>query len=125
MEIAVREMAPAEADLVVDYFHQSTPEQLEMLGVAFNVGPNRTLLRGTRVASTGLFSLHDMEAAMAWRRSAVKAATIANDLDSLDQAKRKARAQEGTSEADRQIADQLERLSGVQDRDDPEGFRGT
>ena len=33
MEILVREMALAETDLVVNYFHQATPEHLEMLGV--------------------------------------------------------------------------------------------
>jgi RimJ/RimL family protein N-acetyltransferase len=33
MDIAVREMALAETDLVVDYFHSATPEHLEMLGV--------------------------------------------------------------------------------------------
>jgi RimJ/RimL family protein N-acetyltransferase len=33
MDIVVREMALAEADLVVDYFHNATPEHLEMLGV--------------------------------------------------------------------------------------------
>ncbi len=33
MEIAVREMTLAESKLVIEYFHQSTPEHLEMLGV--------------------------------------------------------------------------------------------
>jgi RimJ/RimL family protein N-acetyltransferase len=33
MRIAVREMALDEVKLVVDYFHHSTPEHLEMLGV--------------------------------------------------------------------------------------------
>ena len=33
MQLAVREMTPGEAGLLVDYFHTSTPEYLEMLGV--------------------------------------------------------------------------------------------
>jgi RimJ/RimL family protein N-acetyltransferase len=33
MRLAVREMALAETDLVIDYFHRATPEHLEMLGV--------------------------------------------------------------------------------------------
>ena len=33
MEILVREMALAETHLVIDYFHQATPEHLDMLGV--------------------------------------------------------------------------------------------
>ncbi len=33
MQIAVREMARSEVNLVIDYFHQSTSEHLEMLGV--------------------------------------------------------------------------------------------
>ena len=33
MDLVVREMMPEEVDLVVDYFGQSTPEHLEMLGV--------------------------------------------------------------------------------------------
>ena len=33
MTIDVREMALPEVDLVIDYFHQATPEHLEMLGV--------------------------------------------------------------------------------------------
>jgi RimJ/RimL family protein N-acetyltransferase len=33
MRISVREMAPEEADLVIDYFHRSPPEHLELLGV--------------------------------------------------------------------------------------------
>jgi RimJ/RimL family protein N-acetyltransferase len=33
MQLAVREMAPGEADLVVDYFHTSTPEYLDTMGV--------------------------------------------------------------------------------------------
>jgi RimJ/RimL family protein N-acetyltransferase len=31
--LSVREMALSEVDLVIDYFHRSTPEHLEMLGV--------------------------------------------------------------------------------------------
>jgi len=33
MQLAVREMAADEVGLVIDYFHNSTPEHLEMLGV--------------------------------------------------------------------------------------------
>ena len=33
MTLTVREMAAAETDLIVDYFLNSTPEHLEMLGV--------------------------------------------------------------------------------------------
>jgi RimJ/RimL family protein N-acetyltransferase len=33
MALAVREMRPEEVDLIIDYFHSSTPEHLEMLGV--------------------------------------------------------------------------------------------
>src|SRR5690349_1503132 len=33
MSLVVREMAAGEADLIVDYFHGSTPEHLELLGV--------------------------------------------------------------------------------------------
>jgi RimJ/RimL family protein N-acetyltransferase len=33
MQLSVRAMAADEADLIVDYFHDSTPEHLEMLGV--------------------------------------------------------------------------------------------
>jgi RimJ/RimL family protein N-acetyltransferase len=33
MDIAVRPMALSETGLVIDYFHQATPEHLEMLGV--------------------------------------------------------------------------------------------
>lgn len=33
MNFVVREMAPEESDLVIDYFHRATPEHLEMLGV--------------------------------------------------------------------------------------------
>jgi hypothetical protein len=33
MQLTVREMRVEEADLIVDYFHNSTPEHLETLGV--------------------------------------------------------------------------------------------
>jgi hypothetical protein len=33
MALAVREMAVSEVDIVIDYFHGSSPEHLEMLGV--------------------------------------------------------------------------------------------
>lgn len=33
MSLVVREMAAEEADLIIDYFHGSTPEHLELLGV--------------------------------------------------------------------------------------------
>src|SRR5579871_1894479 len=33
MEIEAREMVAGEIDIVIDYFHSSTPEHLEMLGV--------------------------------------------------------------------------------------------
>jgi RimJ/RimL family protein N-acetyltransferase len=33
MSLAVREMAPDEVALIIDYFHDATPEHLEMLGV--------------------------------------------------------------------------------------------
>ena len=33
MQLTVREMRVEEADLIVDYFHNSTPEHLEILGV--------------------------------------------------------------------------------------------
>jgi RimJ/RimL family protein N-acetyltransferase len=33
MTLTVREMTSAETDLIIDYFHGSTPEHLEMLGV--------------------------------------------------------------------------------------------
>jgi RimJ/RimL family protein N-acetyltransferase len=33
MSLVVREMAADEADLIIDYFHGSTPEHLELLGV--------------------------------------------------------------------------------------------
>ena len=33
MTLTVREMTPAETDLIIDYFHGSTPEHLEVLGV--------------------------------------------------------------------------------------------
>ena len=33
MQLTVREMRVEEADLIVDYFHNSTPEHLDTLGV--------------------------------------------------------------------------------------------
>ena len=33
MQLAVRDLMPAEADLVIDYFYSSTPEHLDLLGV--------------------------------------------------------------------------------------------
>jgi RimJ/RimL family protein N-acetyltransferase len=33
MTLTVREMAFGESDLIIDYFHRSTPEHLEMMGV--------------------------------------------------------------------------------------------
>lgn len=33
MQLSVRKMTPEEAHLVIDYFHNATPEHLEMLGV--------------------------------------------------------------------------------------------
>src|SRR3954463_13216817 len=33
MSLVVREMAAGEADLIINYFHGSTPEHLELLGV--------------------------------------------------------------------------------------------
>ena len=33
MSLTVREMAVSEVELVIDYFHASTPEHLELIGV--------------------------------------------------------------------------------------------
>lgn len=33
MDITVRQMEPAEARLIIDYFHSATPEHLELMGV--------------------------------------------------------------------------------------------
>src|SRR5277367_5291711 len=33
MDVTVREMRLEETDLIIDYFHRSTPEHLEMMGV--------------------------------------------------------------------------------------------
>lgn len=43
MELSVREMTPQEAHLVIDYFHNSTPEHLEMLGVDPSRLPERNV----------------------------------------------------------------------------------
>ena len=47
MKLAVREMAGAEADVVIDYFQQATPEHLETLGVdpTRNIVITRDLVR--------------------------------------------------------------------------------
>lgn len=34
MSLVIREMALDEVDLIIDYFHGSTPEHLETMGVA-------------------------------------------------------------------------------------------
>ena len=41
MALAVREMKPGEVELIIDYFHSSTPKHLEMLGVYPTRLPNR------------------------------------------------------------------------------------
>ena len=45
MALLVREMAPSEVDLIIDYFHESTPEHLEMLGVDPSRLPARSVWR--------------------------------------------------------------------------------
>lgn len=42
MALRVREMTLAETDLIIDYFHQSSPEHLEMLGVDPTRLPSRS-----------------------------------------------------------------------------------
>lgn len=53
MSLVVREMALDEVDLVIDYFHGSTPEHLETLGVAPTRLPTRKEWRALYVAEYG------------------------------------------------------------------------
>lgn len=46
MNLDVREMALDEANIVIDYFHASTPEHLEMMGVDPSRLPSRALCSG-------------------------------------------------------------------------------
>ena len=44
MSLVVREMAVEEVELIIDYFHGSTPEHLELLGVDCGDGHDEPLL---------------------------------------------------------------------------------
>jgi hypothetical protein len=46
MNLGVREMALDETNIVIDYFHASTPEHLEMMGVDPSRLPSRALWSG-------------------------------------------------------------------------------
>jgi RimJ/RimL family protein N-acetyltransferase len=54
MRIDVEEMAPSEAGLVVDYFHDSSPEHLEMMGVDPTRLPHRDAWRERFAAEAAL-----------------------------------------------------------------------
>lgn len=45
MKLSIREMLPQELDLVIDYFHEASPEHLEMLGVDPTRLPSATVWR--------------------------------------------------------------------------------
>ncbi len=58
MTLVIREMALDEAGLIIDYFHGSTPEHLEMLGVDHSRLPSRQRWR-ERFAGECEESVHD------------------------------------------------------------------
>lgn len=53
VSLVIREMALEEVDLVIDYFHDSTPEHLEVLGVDPTRLPNRRDWRARYAAEYG------------------------------------------------------------------------
>ncbi len=59
------------------------------------------------------------------RRNVTDASRVADDMRSIEAARKRAAKRKDASAADRQIAEQLEKLSGVQAPEDPERSHGS